>query len=139
MDPGPISYQREHHLVAAEYIACVGRTTLGAGRPLSNSQRVQTMLDGANFIVTARDENGALIGLARCMNDGAWICFCADLAVRDSHQGQGVGRAIIEKCRELLGPSIGFILASEPSAETFYERAGMKRYAAFFHPRIDVS
>jgi GNAT superfamily N-acetyltransferase len=135
----PISYQRERHLTAAEYVACVGQTTLGASRPLANSERIQAMLDGANFVVTARDESGALVGLARCMNDGAWICFCADLAVRSSHQGQGIGRAIIDKCRELLGPRIGFILASEPSAESFYERAGMKRYAAFFHTRTDAS
>lgn len=135
----PITCQQEETLSVAEYIACVGETTLGPGRPITNPERVQAMLDGANFIVTARDETGTLVGLARCMNDGAWICFCADLAVRESHQGQGIGRALIDKCTQLLGPRIGFILVSEPSAEGFYERTGMKRYAAFFHSRTDRS
>jgi GNAT superfamily N-acetyltransferase len=134
-----ITCQREDVLTAAEYIACVGETTLGPTRPLANPERVQAMLDGANFIVTARDEAGTLIGLARCMNDEAWICFCADLAVRESHQGQGIGRAIIDTCRDILGPKIGFILASEPEAEGFYARTGMKRYAAFFHTRTDAA
>jgi GNAT superfamily N-acetyltransferase len=135
----PITCQREDQLTAAEYIACVGETSLGEGRPLANPGRIQAMLDGANFIVTARDEAGTLVGLARCMNDGAWICFCADLAVCESRQGQGIGRAIIDKCKQLLGPKIGFILVSEPAAEGFYERAGMKRYAAFFSSRTDRS
>jgi GNAT superfamily N-acetyltransferase len=139
MGIGPITYERERRLLAADYIDCVGRTTLGASRPLANPERIQAMLEGANFIVTARDNSGALVGLARCLCDDAWICYCADLAVRDSHQGQGIGRAIIEKARNLLGPGIGFILVSEPSAASFYERAGMQRHTAFFHPRTDAS
>ncbi|WP_240229560.1 GNAT family N-acetyltransferase [Devosia lacusdianchii] len=132
-----ITYQREQDLPVADYIAVVGETTLGANRPIANPERVRAMIDGSNFIVTARDDSGQAVGLARCMSDGAWICYCMDLAVRDSQQGKGIGRGLIAKCREILGPKLGFILVSEPAAESFYAGLGMEQYKAFFHPRTD--
>ena len=97
------------------------------------------MIAGANFIVTAR-EDGVILGLARCITDYAWIAYCAELAVKESAQGRGVGAGLIAKIRELLGPSIGLVLISEPEAIGFYERIGMERQdRAFFRTRLDRS
>lgn len=134
-----VRYAQEQSLGVDDYIAVLSRNTLGKGRPLANRARIAAMLAGANFIVTARDEDGALLGLARCMTDGAWVCYCMDLAVRDDQQGKGIGRRLVETCKELLGPRIGFILVSEPAAEDFYRRIGMKQYSAFFISRTDPS
>lgn len=134
-----IVYAREASLSADEYIAVLSATTMRAKRPLANRERIAAMLAGANIIVTAR-ENGVLVGLARCLSDGAWVCYCAELAVREDQQGKGVGRGILEHCYELLGPGMGLILAAEPEAVAFYERIGMDRVQhAFFHPRTDRS
>ncbi len=82
-----ITYARELGLAAADYILVLGNTTMRSRRPLANPARIQKMLDGANFIVSAR-EDGELVGLARCITDFAWICYCAELAVREDHQGK---------------------------------------------------
>ena len=121
-----IVYAQEQSLPVADYIAVLRETRMHDKRPLSNTQRIGEMIAGANFIVTARD-NGVILGLARCINDGAWVCYCAELAVKESTQGRGVGRGILEMCWRLLGPKVGFVLLSKPNAAPFYERMGMSR------------
>ena len=133
-----IVYALEPDLTVGDYVAVLGATTMRDKRPLSNAERIGRMLRGANFIVTARDE-GKIVGLARCINDGAWICYCAELAVTEAAQGRGIGRGILETCFRLLGPGIGLILAAEPEAVAFYERIGMEPARAYFHPRTDRS
>jgi GNAT superfamily N-acetyltransferase len=135
----PITYAREQTLSVDDYVAVLAQTTMHDHRPLTNTARIRAMLDGANFIVTARDDDGTLVGLARCICDFAWVCYCAELAVRDTHQGQGIGRAILDKCAQLLGPGIGIALMAEPEAVGFYERIGMSRHPGFFRPRTDRS
>ena len=133
-----ITYQQELTLTAAEYVSVLSRTTMRDKRPLANTARIQGMLDGANFIVTAR-ESDTIIGVARCITDFAWIAYCAELAVAETHQGLGVGQKLIEVARALLGPQIGLSLIAEPEAEGFYRRIGMQQYAAFFLDREDRS
>lgn len=133
-----ITYQQELTLTAADYISVLSRTTMRDKRPLANTARIQGMLDGANFIVTAR-ESDAIVGLARCITDFAWIAYCAELAVAETHQGLGVGQKLIEVAKALLGPQIGLSLLAEPEAEGFYRRIGMEQYPAFFLDREDRS
>ena len=134
-----IVYAEEPGLSVADYVAVFGESSMRTKRPLANSERIAQMLAGANFIVTAR-RDGELLGVARCITDRAWICYCADLAVRESAQGLGVGRGILETCWRLLGPKVGFVLVSEPDAIGFYERVGMSRdLTAFYRTRSDRS
>lgn len=130
-----VTYTRETSLTAAEFAALLAETTMAPKRPLQNLERIERMLRGANFIVTARDESGALLGVARCITDFEWICYCAELAVRQSHQGQGIGKSILAEAKQLLGPGICLTLNSEPEAIAFYEHIGMQPYQAFFIPR----
>ena len=132
-----IVYAREQALPVADYVAVLGETTMRGKRPLMNAERIGRMIAGANFIVTAR-EDGAILGLARCVTDFAWIAYCAELAVRESAQKRGVGAGLVATARELLGPGIGLVLISEPEAIDFYKRIGMDRIdRAFFHDRTD--
>lgn len=134
-----IVYAQEQSLSVEDYVAVLGETTMQGKRPLANAERIGRMLAGANFIVTAR-ENGVILGLARCISDSAWIAYCAELAVKEGAQGRGIGKGILCKCYDLLGPGMGLILAAEPEAVAFYERVGMQRLeAGFFHPRTDAS
>ncbi|QDZ10652.1 GNAT family N-acetyltransferase [Devosia ginsengisoli] len=134
-----ITYAQETGLTAEDYVGVIGQTIMRDRRPLANTARIQAMLDGANFVVTARDDDGTLVGLARCITDHAWICYCAELAVRDSHQGQGIGRAILDKAAELLGPRIGLTLMADEEAVGFYRNIGMEPANGFWRPRSDRS
>jgi GNAT superfamily N-acetyltransferase len=133
-----VLYAREEALSVADYVSVLDETTMRSKRPLANAARIAEMLNGANFVVTAR-EDGTILGLARCMTDFSWICYCAELAVRESAQGRGIGAGILQACWDILGPRVGFILVSEPGALGFYERAGMERTpSAFFRTRADA-
>ena len=86
---------------------------------------------GSQLVLAARDDAGVLIGLARTVSDGVVICYLQDLLVRPSHQGRGIGRALLERvlaenssCRQVVlmtdadGPtefyrSLGFRAMSE--------------------------
>jgi GNAT superfamily N-acetyltransferase len=133
----PVTYAREQTLSVSDFRAVLSNVSTGLKRPLDDSQRLQAMLDNANFIVTARSQAGEIVGLARCMTDFAWTCYCAELAVHDAYQGQGVGTGLIHKCRELLGPQVSFNLFSVPSAASFYDHVGpslgMARVAHAFY------
>ena len=132
-----IVYAQEQTLRVADYVAVLGETTMRDKRPLANAARIGEMLAGANFIVTAR-EDGVILGLARCITDYAWIAYCAELAVKESAQGSGIGRGILEFCMRTLGPGIGIALISEPNALAFYEHLGLMRLdSGFFSNRID--
>lgn len=126
----------EETIGAAEFADILERSGLAARRPADDMARLQRMLDGANLIVTARDEAGALIGVARSITDHAYICYLSDLAVDRTWQGRGVGTALIEETRRLAGPDCACLLLSAPDAEGFYERIGMPRNPrAFLYPR----
>jgi GNAT superfamily N-acetyltransferase len=134
-----VTYAREQDLSVEDYVAVLGETSMRTRRPLANTARIGEMLTGANFIVTAR-EDGAILGLARCITDFAWIAFCAELAVRESAQGRGIGLGIVGMVRQLLGPRVGLTLTSDPSAVGLYERIGMARNDdAFSFTRADRS
>jgi len=128
---------QETGLTAEDYVSVIGQTNMRDRRPLANTARIQAMLDGANFVVTAREDDGTLVGLARCITDHAWVCYCAELAVRDSHQGRGIGRAILDKAVELLGPRIGLALMADAGAVGFYQNICMEPAQGFWRPRTD--
>ena len=132
-----IVYAREQNLPVSDYVAVLADTTMRTRRPLGNTTRIAEMIAGANFIVTAR-EDGVILGLARCITDYAWIAYCAELAVKESEQGRGIGAGLIARARDLLGPRIGVALISEAEAVGFYRRIGMEQIdSAFFLTRSD--
>ena len=135
-----ISCAQDTGLSAAEYVSCVGQSTLGPTRPLANTARVQAFLDASNLVITARDNDGTLVGLFRGMTDWHWVSYCADLAVVESHQGQGIGGLLMDKAAAILGPGVSIILLSLPGAQGFYQKIGLTQTdAAFYRDRTDRS
>ena len=132
-----VIYAQEQRLAVEDYVAVMSETTMRDSRPLANPARIAQMIAGANLIVTARDADGTILGLARCMNDTAWICYCSDLAVKESAQGRGIGQGLLDTCAELLGPRIGLVLVSYPESASFYDRIGLERAQAHYRPRTD--
>lgn len=123
-----VRYGLEPDLPVAEFRHVLAASGLGRIRPLDDLARLARMLAGSDFVVTARlTENGALVGVARAIGDGAWCCYLSDLAVCKSAQGLGVGRGLMAELRRRAGPEMGVFLASVPEAAGFYERQGMIR------------
>ena len=56
------------------------------------------MIRQANLVITAWDGD-LLIGIARTLTDFSYVGYLADLAVRQSHQRQGIGVKLIKLTR----------------------------------------
>jgi GNAT superfamily N-acetyltransferase len=129
-----IVYAQEQGLSAGDYAAVVGSTYMRDRRPVANAERVARILAGSNMIVTAR-ENGEIVGVLRGMSDGEWVCYVADLAVRDGHQRKGIGTGMLNECKRILGPGMGIVLAAYPEAVSYYRKIGMGEMQAFYIDR----
>ncbi|MBB5518491.1 GNAT family N-acetyltransferase [Amphiplicatus metriothermophilus] len=129
---GTLVYAIENDLDTDEFVDVLIRSTLAERRLAKERARIETMLRNANLIVTVRDCEGCLVGVSRCLTDFAFCCYCSDLAVDESRQGEGVGRRLIEESARAAGPYAHFFLLSAPKAEGFYERIGMVRHPACF-------
>lgn len=132
-----VTYAEEPALPLAEYRCVLLESGLGRLRPLDDEARLAAMLAGANFILTARlaGTESALIGMARCITDGAWCCYVAELAVSPQAQGLGVGRGLLAEARRRLGPQVSIVLVSVPEAVGFYEHVGMTQMGGAFQFR----
>ncbi|WP_217577138.1 GNAT family N-acetyltransferase [Mesorhizobium sp. GbtcB19] len=132
--PSKVLYASEPALDVAEFRRVLVESGLGEVRPVDDEARLQTMLDNANLVLTARldVEGKPLLGIARGMTDFSWVCYISDLAVSASAQGLGVGKGLMDEARRQLGPSVAISLISMPDAVGFYERIGMTRMTDAF-------
>ena len=120
-----IVYAQEQTLPVEDYVAVIGSTYMAEKRPIGNAGRVSRMLAGSNMIVTARTADGEIVGLGRGISDGAWVCYLADLAVRDGWQRQGIGSGILKTMKSILGPGMGIVLMAYPQAVDYYRKLGL--------------
>ena len=122
------SYAVESDLSVAEFIDVLHRSMLAERRPVDDLERIGKMLSGADLIVTARDEAGRLVGVARAVTDFSYCCYVADLAVDQDVQGDGIGRALMKRTWVEAGEAGTFVLLSAPGAMTYYPQAGLDTF-----------
>lgn len=119
----PLEY-RVNVPVSTEDFAAVLASS-GIRRPTDDLPRLRQMLDNANLVVTAWDDE-TLVGVARALTDFAYCCYLSDLAVAAPYQKQGVGRALLERIRAELHDGVSLILLSAPGAMTYYPTVGFE-------------
>jgi len=101
-------------------------STLGERRPVDQPERMGLMLANANLIVTAWDGD-LLVGIARSLTDFVYATYLADLAVRLSHQRQGIGKELIRQTQS-EAPQANLILLSAPKAVDYYPHIGFEKH-----------
>lgn len=79
--------------------------------------------------LVARD-NGKLVGAVMCGHDGR-RGYLYHLAVASSHRGQGIGRAIVERCHEQLRAAgirrcTIFLFVDNHDGEKFWRQIGFR-------------
>jgi len=102
-------------------------STLGERRPVGDRRVMRDMLEHANLVVTAWEDD-VLVGIARTMTDFSYVGYLSDLAVRVSHQRRGIGTELIRKTRERMGPRSKLVLLSAPKAVGYYPKIGFTRH-----------
>ena len=80
----------------------------------------------STFVVTARNPDGELVGLARAVSDDATICYLQDILVDPAFRGSGVGRALLEAVQSRFGHVRQTVLLTdnEPGQRAFYQALG---------------
>ncbi len=102
-------------------------STLGERRPIDDRRTMSDMLRHANLVVTAWEQK-SLVGVARTLTDFTYVGYLADLAVRASHQRQGIGIELIKKTREKMGAHSMLVLLAAPKAADYYPKIGFTKH-----------
>ena len=78
--------------------------------------------------VWLRDARGMLIGMGRLVGDGGCFVMVVDIAVRPTHQRQGLGQKILDALLQWadahLPASCYLTLIADPRGKKLYERSG---------------
>ncbi|WP_086797923.1 GNAT family N-acetyltransferase [Streptomyces caniscabiei] len=96
---------------------------LGERRPADDRERMAAMVRNANLVLIARESDGTLVGIARSVSDFSYVTYLSDIAVSDTHQRSGIGRALIDATRK-EAPTAKIVLLSAPAATEYYPHIG---------------
>jgi GNAT superfamily N-acetyltransferase len=118
-----IQYRTGNALDLDQVIELYQASTLGERRPITDRPRFAAMLKNANLVVTAWD-GPLLVGICRALTDFSYITYLADLAVRLSHQNQGIGKELMRLAQFQGGPNTSILLLVAPAAEKYYPHVG---------------
>lgn len=122
-----IEYKTNFPISATQYVELLKQTSLGTRRPIEDIERIESMLQYANLLVTAW-KNTELVGVARSLTDFQYCCYLSDLAVREDCQKQGIGKALISETEKALSPKAKIILLSAPQAVDYYPHIGFTQH-----------
>jgi GNAT superfamily N-acetyltransferase len=122
-----IRYQTGNQLDLNQVIELYRASTLGERRPIDDRARMEKMLAHANLVVTAW-EGDVLVGISRSLTDFCYVTYLSDLAVRASHQRQGIGRELIRRTQEACSPETRLLLLAAPKAVAYYPKLGFTRH-----------
>lgn len=121
-----ITYRTGNDIDLDEMIEVYVDSTLGERRPVADRARMGRMLQDADLVITAWDQN-LMVGISRCVTDWVYCTYLSDLAVRADYQGQGIGKELVRLTREAT-PDASVILLSAPAAVDYYPKIGMTRH-----------
>jgi predicted N-acetyltransferase YhbS len=122
-----IRYRNGNDLDLDAVLELYRASTLGERRPVDDRERMAAMLRHANLVLTAWDGE-LLVGISRALSDFSFVTYLSDLAVRVSHQKQGIGKELIRRTQALAGKHAKLILLAAPAAEQYYPRVGFTHH-----------
>ena len=121
---------KEERISAEEYIDFLKRTDLGSQYPKERFfERISKLVNNASISLTARNENGKIVGVLFGLTDFAYWLYVTDLGVDRSYTGQGIGRNLMKTAHEIAGgeKDIAVYLIANKKAIPFYEKLGMEK------------
>lgn len=116
-------------LTAEAYIDFLRRTDLGSQYPAERFEaRIERLVGSVPISLTAREEDGKLVGVCFGITDFAYWLFLTDLGVDRDYVGRGIGRQLVRAALEAAGGADDIILftCANENAVGFYEKLGMK-------------
>ena len=117
-------------LSAGEYIDFLKRTDLGSQYPKERfEERIARLVNTVSISLTARNEEGLLVGALFGLTDFAYWLYVTDLGVDRNYERRGIGRRLMKAAHELAGgeKDIAVYLIANEKAVPFYEKLGMEK------------
>ena len=115
---------------SSEYVEFLKHTDLGSQYPMERfEERIPRLLRNASISLTARNEEGRLVGVLLGLTDFAYWLYVTDLGVDREYERQGIGRRLMQSALEAAGGrnDIAVYLVANENAVPFYEKLGMKK------------
>ena len=122
-----LTYRTNHPVSRAQFIALLQKTSLGARRPLAEAERIDAMLQNADLLISAWDDD-RLVGIARAVTDYAYCCYLSDLAVDEAWQRRRLGQLLHGTHKQALHPQCKIILLAAPQAVDYYPHIGFTQH-----------
>ena len=88
-------------------------------------QTVKAAIKNTTLLVSARNQYGELIGMARVLSDNIFITWLAELMVHPDYQSFGVGKRLVKVVKEHYGHT-SIVLETFPWNRKFFKKCGMK-------------
>jgi len=90
--------------------------------------------------VTARDAEGTLVGLARCLSDDVSIMYLQDVLVHPDQHRHGIGGELVRRCLDRFAHVRQRVLLTddEPGQVAFYESLGYQNVRDFGPPTLNA-
>ncbi|MBR6880399.1 MAG: GNAT family N-acetyltransferase [Clostridiales bacterium] len=88
--------------------------------------KLQTAMKNFETVITAWDGD-RLAGLVCAMDDGIMTSYIHFLLVDPEYQGQGIGRQLIERIKEVYRDYLRIVLVAYDDKLPFYESCGFKK------------
>ncbi|WP_435298706.1 GNAT family N-acetyltransferase [Timonella sp. A28] len=84
-------------------------------------------LEGSSYVLTARNDEGVLVGLVRVISDGSTIAYVQDILVDPRAHRTGVGSALLDEvmARSADIRQLVLLTDADPVQRLFYESRGM--------------
>ena len=120
----------EERITAEEYIDFLKRTDLGSQYPKERfEERISRLVRTVSVSLTARNEDGRIVGVLFGLTDFAYWLYVTDLGVDRDYVRQGIGRRLMRAAHELAGgeKDIAVYLIANEHAVPFYEKLGMEK------------
>ena len=130
-----IDYRDNENLSFEEYYDFLKRSDLGSQYPQERfEERIIKLLNNRSVSITARNEEGKLIGIAFGITDFVYFLFVTDLGVDRSYVNQGIGRELLARLQEAVGgeDEITVVTIANENAIGFYEKCGYVSESCLF-------
>ena len=121
---------KEERISAEEYIEFLKRTDLGSQYPKERFyERIPKLVKNVSISLTARNDDGLLVGALFGLTDFCYWLYITDLGVDRNYERRGIATKLMKTAHELAGgeKDIAVYLIANEDAVPFYEKIGMKR------------
>ncbi|MFI6811951.1 GNAT family N-acetyltransferase [Nonomuraea sp. NPDC050328] len=98
---------------------------VGWPAPPSPEQHL-AVLRGSYYAVVAMEGDGRAVGFINMISDGVLTAFIPWLEVLPEHQGQGIGRELVNRALKAAESFYSVDLLCDPQLQPYYEKLGMR-------------